>query len=189
MPADPAAVAAAEKPAPPLYGPFVPAGSVAGRRGGGYCRSNRQDLPGIVSELKATLMRDWEDCEVDVYADEDEFVVVEFGLRTVGSARGLLAYMTSACNQDRTISSYGLRKVADLWHHCPGNGNAYFVFRPHWVAATATPGKGTPRAGTGEAGVGAAAAASGTASTAGAGAGRSFGSTGGGAGAGGAVAS
>ncbi len=117
--------------------PFFPSG-VSSRRGGGLCRATRQDLPRIVATLRETVRADWEDCVADVYAGDDEIVVFEFGLHTIASRKGLLAYMNSACNLDQTISENGLRKTPELWDYAPGDGSVYFGFAPHWVVRAST---------------------------------------------------
>lgn len=117
----------------PLYGVFVPSGTSA-TRGGGMCRTTRQSLRNIVAILDKTVKEDWQDCAVDVYADDDDYIVIEFGLHTIINVKGLKAYMGTICNVNPIISEFGLRKVPEIWNHAPGNGCVYFAFRPHWVA-------------------------------------------------------
>jgi hypothetical protein len=118
-----------------IAGPFVPAGRGLGM---GQRPTPQPQLTQILSELRRVLEADWRHCEVEVYADDDGHVIAAFGLSTVASVQGLLAYMNMALNANDRFTQYALCKVPELWNTCVDN-KLFFAMRPPWVRVRVRP--------------------------------------------------
>lgn len=99
--------------------------------------SDRGRLPDMMRTLATLLDRDWEDCEFQIYRDEQDLIVMEFDLETVDSEKGLLTYINNIITNNAELAGYALSKVPELWAHSK-DGSIYYALKPSWVSRETT---------------------------------------------------
>lgn len=115
-----------------LHGAFRPAGRAAKARSDA---TTKQELPEVLKALSAVLLRDWDDCTLEV-AEAGDLVQARFEVVALaGQLYGLRAYMNTLEASNREIQRFGLQKSGPDWNKQPGDGWVYFAFRPPWASA------------------------------------------------------
>lgn len=110
--------------------PFLPAGA----RKLAVELPNKPQTLAMMSRLKALLAADWEGVALQIFENEHDCWVVSFEEASVDSLAGLAAYMNVFVRTNPAANEYKLTKVVEFWGSRPGDGHAYFVLRPPWVA-------------------------------------------------------
>ncbi|KAG2454942.1 hypothetical protein HYH02_000770 [Chlamydomonas schloesseri] len=88
----------------------------------------------MMKRLKRTLEADWEGAVISIFENEHDCWVVCFQEATVDSLEGLAAYMNVFIRSNPLATELKLNKVVEFWGNTPGDGCAYYVMRPPWVA-------------------------------------------------------
>lgn len=81
-----------------LHGPFVPS---TGHHSIGSDRVIRLKLPDIVARLMRCVDADWADTVFQIYADQDDLIIMQFEAETIDNPKGLLAYMNMFVKTNR----------------------------------------------------------------------------------------
>ncbi|KAG2440186.1 hypothetical protein HXX76_004299 [Chlamydomonas incerta] len=88
----------------------------------------------MMKRLKRTLEADWEGAVISIFENEHDCWVICFQEASVDSLEGLAAYMNVFIRSNPLATEFKLNKVVEFWGNTPGDGCAYYVVRPPWVA-------------------------------------------------------
>eukprot|EP00198_Chlamydomonas_reinhardtii_P008216 XP_001697553.1 predicted protein [Chlamydomonas reinhardtii] len=88
----------------------------------------------MMKRLKRTLEADWEGAVISIFENEHDCWVVCFQEASVDSLEGLAAYMNVFIRSNPLATEFKLNRVVEFWGNTPGDGCAYYVVRPPWVA-------------------------------------------------------
>ena len=84
-----------------LYGDFITsAGDQALKK------TNRQQLPDIVSYIKRRLLADWSDINFIIGTNPEDYIELRFSMSSIDAPSGLKAYMGTLVDQDDQMLQY-----------------------------------------------------------------------------------
>ena len=65
----------------------------------------------MIKAFARELEEDWEDSDFQIYADEEDLIIIEFSLDSLDNPKGLLAYMNHMNNNLSMLSEFRLTKM------------------------------------------------------------------------------